>query len=297
MFKMGFIGFGEAAFCIAEGLREEGVKGIVAYDALRGHPTMGAQVAGRAERAGVELLDSACAVAERTDLLFAAVPSSHTLDVCDAIASALRPGQIYADVSASTPSVKEQVWQRIRGSGVLFADAAMLGSLPLDRHKVPIVASGNGAQALIDRMAPLGMRIEKVGENPGEASAIKLVRSIFMKGVASLMIETMQAAHAYRVTDQVVASLAQSMDGIPFTSHLDRLVTGTAIHARRRADELKGSVKMMQECALDHSMASAAQEKHERLVPYAFNERYAQSKPSGYGEIIRILQEEKKEAP
>ena len=293
MFKIGFIGFGEAAFCIADGLREEGAKGIVAYDALRGHPTMGAQVASRAEKAGVELLDSACAVAERTDLLFAAVPSSYTLDVCTEIASALRPGQIYADVSASTPSIKEQVWQRIQGRGVLFADAAMLGSLPVDRHKVPIVASGNGAQALIDRMTPLGMRIEKVGENPGEASAIKLVRSIFMKGTASLMIETMQAAHAYHVTDQVVSSLSKSMDGIPFTSHLNRLIIGTAIHAKRRAAEVKGSVQMLQECALDHSMSSATQRKHELLVPYAFNERYAQSKPSGWSEIIRILEEEK----
>ena len=91
MFKIGFIGFNEAAFCITDGLREEGAKGIVAYDALRGHPTIGAQVASRAEKTGVELLDSACAVAERTDLLFAAVPSSYTLDVCTEIAEV--PGE------------------------------------------------------------------------------------------------------------------------------------------------------------------------------------------------------------
>lgn len=295
MFKIGFIGFGEAAFCIAEGLSEEGVHEAVAYDTFKDHPVMGAQVNGRAAKARVTLLDSAPAVADAADVLFVAVPSSHALEACEAVRPALRAGQVYADVSASTPSAKEQVWERIRESGVLFADAAMLGSLPLDRHKVPIVASGNGVQALIERMTPLGMRIEKVGDNPGEASAIKLVRSIFMKGVASLMIETMQAAHAYHVTDQVVSSLAKSMDNIPFESHLNRLIIGTAIHAKRRAEELKGSIQMLEECALDCSMTAASRRKHERVEACRFNERYAQSKPSGYGEIIEALQKTGKE--
>lgn len=289
MFKIGFIGFGEAAFCIAEGLNEEGLHGAVAYDTFKDHPVMGAQVNSRAAKAKVTLLDGAPAVAEAADVLFVAVPSSHALEACETARPALRAGQVYVDVSASTPSAKEQVWERIRGSGVLFADAAMLGSLPLDRHKVPIVVSGNGAQALIERMTPFGMRIEKVGDNPGEASAIKLVRSIFMKGVASLMIETMQAAHAYHVTNQVVSSLAKSMDNIPFESHLNRLITGTAIHAKRRGEELKGSIQMLEECALDHAMTAAARRKHEQIEDFRFNERYSQGKPSGYGEIIEAL--------
>lgn len=288
---IGFIGFGEAAFYIAEGLGEEGVTGMVAYDALKDHPTMGAQVADRARKAAVELLDGAGAVVERADIVFSAVPSSYALDVCREVCGSLRQGQIYADVSASTPAAKEQAWELVGGRGVLFADAAMLGSLPAERHRVPIVASGNGAQELLDWMSPHGMRIEKVGENAGEASAIKLVRSIYMKGIASLMIEMLQAADAYHVTDQVVSSIAKSMDNIPFKSHLKRLVTGTAIHARRRAEELKGSVKMLDECGLDHAMAAAAKEKHELLESYRFSERYAAGKPSGYGEIIDAMKQ------
>ena len=68
----------------------------------------------------------------------------------------LRPGQLYVDVSASTPSTKEKIWAAIQPTGVLFVDAAMLGSLPQKRHKVPITASGNGAAALKERMEPYG---------------------------------------------------------------------------------------------------------------------------------------------
>lgn len=118
----------------------------------------------------------------------------------------------------------------------------MLGSLPKDKHQVPITASGNGAEKFRELMTPWGMRITLAGEKAGSASAIKLVRSIYMKGIASLMIEMLQAADAYGVADEVVASVSKSMDGISFTSHLDRLVTGSALHCTRRAAELKGSI-------------------------------------------------------
>ena len=80
----------------------------------------------------------------------------------------------------------------------------MLGSLPKDKHQVPITASGNGAKVFYDLMSPYGMKINPINEKVGDASAIKLVRSLFMKGIASLMIDTMQAADAYGISDEIV---------------------------------------------------------------------------------------------
>ena len=236
--NIGFIGFGEAAYCIALGFSQNGTTGIRANDAMMNHPVMGQQVHNRAKEAQVELVEDAKEVARWADVLFAAVPSSFTMDVCNTVKDELRPGQIYADVSASTPATKKAIWEKIKDTGVLFADAAMLGSLPQDKHRVPITASGNGAEAFKATMEPLGMRITLAGDKAGSASAIKLVRSIFMKGIASLMIETMQAADAYDVSEEIVASLSKSLDGIPFTKHLDRLVTGSALHCKRRAAEM-----------------------------------------------------------
>ena len=287
--NIGFIGFGEAAYNIALGFSQNGTTGIRANDAMMNHPVMGQQVHTRAAEAQVELVEDAKEVARWADVLFAAVPSSFTMDVCNTVKDVLRPGQIYADVSASTPATKIAIWDKIKDTGVLFADAAMLGSLPQDKHRVPITASGNGAAKFKETMEPLGMRITLAGEKAGSASAIKLVRSIFMKGIASLMIETMQAADAYDVSKEIVASLSKSLDGIPFEQHLNRLVTGTAIHCSRRAAELKGSIAMLEESKLSPDMATAAKHRHEALAPYKFAEKYVSSKPAGWQEIIEAI--------
>ena len=110
-----------------------------------------------------------------------------------------------------------------------------------------------------------------------------------MKGIASLMIEMLQAADAYGVSDEVVASIAKSMDGTPFTSHLDRLVTGTALHCARRAAELKGSIAMLKEAGLTSEMSKAAKRKHEELIPYEFAKQYVEAKPAGWPEIIEKM--------
>jgi 3-hydroxyisobutyrate dehydrogenase-like beta-hydroxyacid dehydrogenase len=287
--KIGFIGFGEAAFNIALGLGSEGITDIVAYDVMMQDVTMGKLVRSRAKEAKVELIHDARALAKRVDVIFAAVPSSFALDVCSEIENEINSDKLYVDVSASTPTVKQQIWETVRGTGVQFVDAAMLGSLPKDKHKVPITASGNGAKQFHDMMTPFGMKITLAGDKAGAASAIKLVRSVFMKGVAALMIEMLQASDAYGVSDEVIASVGESMDESSFTSNLDRLVTGSAIHCQRRAAELKGSITMLEDKGIGAEMTVATKRKLENLVPYKFAERYVTHKPAGWPEIIDIL--------
>ena len=291
--NIGFIGYGEAAFNISLGLGREGITGIRATDAMMDHEIMGKQVHARAEEAGVTLVNTNKEIAQWADIVFAAVPSSFTMDVCNDVKECLRPGQLYVDVSASTPTTKEAIWESVKDTGVLFADAAMLGSLPKDKHQVPITASGNGAAKFHEVMTPYGMKITLAGEKAGAASAIKLVRSIFMKGIAALMIDTMQAADAYGVSDEIVASLSKSLDGIPFQNHLDRLVTGTALHCTRRAAELKGSVAMQEEAGLNPEMTLASKHGHEALAKYDFAARYVDTKPTRWQEIIEAIRVEK----
>lgn len=291
--NIGFIGYGEAAFNISMGLGQEGVTGIHATDAMMDHEVMGKQVHARAEKAGVTLVATSKEIAQWADIIFAAVPSSFTMDVCNDIKECLHPGQLYVDVSASTPAIKESIWESIKDTGVLFVDAAMLGSLPKDKHQVPITASGNGAEEFHKLMTLYGMKITLAGDKAGSASAIKLVRSIFMKGIAALMLDTMQAADAYGVSNEIVASIGKSMDGIPFQSHLDRLITGTALHCNRRATELKGSIAMLEEVGLNPEMTAAAKHSHEALAKYDFASRYIDTKPVHWQEIIEAIRVEK----
>lgn len=285
--NIGFIGFGEAAYYISKGLREQAR--IFAFDSMESNPERGGIIRRRAEECGVTLLSSAGGVARVVAVLIASVPSAGALGVCEEVLGELREGQVYADVSASTPDTKEQIWGRLEPRGVLFVDAAMLGSLPQDWHKVPITASGNGAQAFYEHMTPLGMRITLAGERAGAASAIKLVRSVFMKGLAACMYEMLQGADAYGISEKIIASLSRSLDGIPFVEHLTRLVTGTAEHADRRAAELKGSIKMLEECGLDASMSMAAMRKHQLIGEYRFCGTAADGPPDSWEDVVRIM--------
>lgn len=291
--KIGFIGFGEAAYNIALGLGGAGIAKMTAFDVMQNHEVMGRLVKNRTEEAGVMLQECAIEVVKNSDLIFSAVPSSYALEVCGEIKEVLNADKIYADVSASTPAIKEKIWEEVKDTGVLFIDAAMLGSLPKDKHRVPITASGNGAEIFKEKMTPYGMDIQTAGTKAGAASAIKLVRSIYMKGIASLMIEMLQAADAYEVSEEVISSIARSMDPIPFTDHLNRLVTGSAIHCVRRAAELNGSITMLEECGLSQDMTTAAKTRLSALEKYEFSKRYLDKKPEGWKEIIDVMKLEK----
>lgn len=283
--KLGFIGFGEAAYHLCVGLGQEGSIQMCATDKMAQDPNLGSLILRRAADAGVTLVSSATQAVDWADIVFAAVPSSVTMEACREAKGALRPGQIYADVSASTPRTKQSIWEALQETGVLFVDAAMLGSLPKDKHKVPITASGNGAEAFRAAMTPYGMNISVIGETAGSASAIKLVRSVYMKGLSMLMLEMMLAADAYGITEEVVSSISRSLDRIPFVNHLDRLVASSAIHCRRRAAELKGSEEMLREEEIPSRMTAAAKEWLEALENYDF----PSARPGGWQAVVEAM--------
>ncbi|RQW19144.1 NAD(P)-dependent oxidoreductase [Bacillus sp. C1-1] len=166
---------------------------------------------------------------------------------------------IYVDVSAATPKVKQDISKGVEKVDITFVDVAMLGPLPVYKHKVPIMASGTGTLYFIEKMTPLNMSIDYVGENPGEASAVKLVRSIFMKGIVGLYVEMLEASETFNVSEKVLTSLEETMDTHTFMNTLNRLVAGSAVHAKRRGIELEGSIEMLKEAGLEATMSTAAQ--------------------------------------
>ena len=281
--KIGFIGFGEAAFCISSGLGENGFSGIIAYDKMQDTAPFGELVHKRAADANVTLMSTDKEVVDNVDVVLVAVQSSYALEVCQSVAAALRPGQIYADLSASSPTVKEKIWDVLKDTGVLFADAAMMGLLPVKRHEVPITASGNGAQAFHDAVTPIGMKVTVLNDRPGAASAIKLIRSIYMKGYDSLLFEMLRAAEAYDVFDEVVANVGASMDNVPFTTLIEWMFPGLGVHAARRAAEMKGTAAMLEESGIDDSMTMAIKHQLELIAELKLGEKYLDKWPEGNG--------------
>lgn len=290
--KLGFIGFGEAAFELSVGLKQEGLEIIFAHDVMLGHPTFGPQIKGRAIQAQVELLASPEEVLDQVDVVMVAVPADKAYEVSELLKPHLKKGCIYVDVSASTPAVKQKINNTIQEKNAFFVDAAMLGPLPVYKHKVPISASGNGVDQLISLMTSYGMNITKVSENPGDASAVKLIRSIYMKGVAALCLELLEAAHELNVEELVLDSLSETLDSKSFKETMNRLVTGTSIHALRRSIELDGSIQMLETSNLNSVMSKAAKNKLEALARLNLKEKFKGQKPDHWLEVIKACKED-----
>ena len=214
--KLGFIGFGEVGYEISSGLVEQGLKEIYAYDVMQNHPEKGYIVKDKAEKAGVTLLDSDNDVVEKCDMILMVVPGAFALDTTKGLLGSVTPGKLLVDLSTSLPSVKRTENQLISENGGDFIDGALMASLSQAHYKVPILVSGANCQPFIDALVPYGMNIKQITEKPGDAIAVKFVRSIYMKGIAALGAEMLEAANVLGVDKLVIDSIGNTLDGKSF---------------------------------------------------------------------------------
>jgi 3-hydroxyisobutyrate dehydrogenase-like beta-hydroxyacid dehydrogenase len=167
------------------------------------------------------------------------------------VADALPANSLYADLNATSPQLKRELAAALP---VSFADVALVGVVPSTGLGTRALASGEGAERFAALFRPLGMPVEVVGPSPGDAAGLKLLRSVFMKGIAAAAIETLEAARAARVEDRLRSDLAAVLGD----SLLDRLLTGSEAHAARRVDELRAAAAYLEELGVEPRIASAA---------------------------------------
>lgn len=284
--KLGFIGFGEVGFEVSRGLKGEGLVGIVAYDALQNDPVKGKLVKERASIADVTLVESQKVVLDSVDVVIVAVPGTFALDTAKQLKPHLRKDLLYVDVSAAAPEIKRNIADEIKETGALMVDGAMLGSLPLYKHKVPMLVSGNGSDLFINLMKDYHMKLDKISDVPGEATGIKFVRSIFMKGLPALFVEVLEAAALMKVDNLVLESLASTMDACPFEETFNRLVTGSAIHAERRAHEMESVIEMLESLNVAATMSKASLERLTWLASKKLNEKFEGKTPKTWQEVV-----------
>lgn len=284
---LGFIGFGEVGFEMSAGFKKEGIEKIFVYDIMQDHAVYGALVKERVEKSGVTLVSTPQEVFEKVDVVIVAVPGAKALETAKNLTPFLKVSTLYVDVSASSPLVKRSIWETIKStSGVSFVDGAMLGSLPLYKHKVPTLVSGNGADLYLKLMLPFGMNLEKVSDIPGEATGIKFVRSIFMKGLPALLVEVLEAASIMKVDHLVLKSLADTMNACSFEETLNRLVTGSAIHAERRAHEMEAVITMLEGIHVQPIMSKATAERLTWLASKKLKEKFGGKTPREWKQVV-----------
>jgi 3-hydroxyisobutyrate dehydrogenase-like beta-hydroxyacid dehydrogenase len=173
------------------------------------------------------------------------------LDVAKGVAGSVGADAIYADCNTSSPALKRTLAASVPGP---FADVALVGTVPSLGLRTPALASGAGAAGFAAVFGPLGMPVEVVGAEPGDAAGLKLLRSVFMKGLAAAAIESTEAARAAGAEEWVRTDIA-SVIGEPL---LERLLTGSRAHAARRVDEMRAAVDYLEELGIEPRVAAGA---------------------------------------
>ena len=288
MVKLGFIGFGEAAFNIASGLRGEGLTGIVAYDKHWKDSPAAELIGKRAAEAKVELVPSQQALIERSEMVVSAVSADMALPLARASQPFLKADQVYVDINATSPMTKEEV-DRVIAPVALFVDCAVMGPVPTYRHKVPVAVSGPGARRFCDTMTPYGMAITCMDAPAGSASASKMFRSIFMKGFVTLLIEMLTAAHRYGVEDDVLESVKETLTAGPLLEVINGLVGRGVIHSERREHEMDEVIATLDTLQVDAIMSKATKAKLHWVTELGLKAHFKGVPPKDYHQIFAAL--------
>ena len=199
--RIGFVGFGEAAFHIAKGLEQS----VTAFDS-----NVTDKMRQRARETGTRLVESNRELAQSCEIIMSAVTADQALTAAQQNAPYLTADHIYADLNSVSPGLKQSIARVIEASGARFAEIAMMAPVPPYGHKVPMLAGGAGAAEFVEKLAPFGISAEIVSREVGTAAATKMFRSIIVKGMEALLTECVLGASRYNADERVFASLSET---------------------------------------------------------------------------------------
>jgi 3-hydroxyisobutyrate dehydrogenase-like beta-hydroxyacid dehydrogenase len=258
-----FIGFGEVGQVFSRDLLASGETSIRAYDVLFGS-AVGRRLEEAAQAIGVTCAPSASAAGTGADYVVSAVTADRAEAVAGQAAAWLKPGQIYLDVNSAAPSTKQRAAKSVEASGAHYVEAAVMAPVRKPGLAVPILAGGPMAQAASQALNGLGMNLTPVSEIYGRASAMKLCRSIVIKGLEALMVDCAAACESWQVKDEVFASLNASYPSIDFHALAADMRERVATHGVRRAAEMREAAEMLAAAGLEPALARAVGEAQDR---------------------------------
>lgn len=277
--RLGLIGYGEVGRVFSAGLRDA-VAWTGAWDLKFAEPASSGEALAHAASAGVHACGGVAELCAQADLLISAVTASSTLAVAQAVAPHIRPGCHFLDLNSASPGTKQQAAALIDAAGGRYVEAGVMTSVPPYGIRVPMLLGGAHAPGLQPVLARLGMDTRVASERLGVASATKMCRSVMIKGLEALVIESYTAARQYGVEDAMIATLQETFPGIDWTKQGAYFFSRVAQHGRRRAEEMREAANTVREAGFEPFMASAIAGKHDWMAGQAQAGHFADLGPN-----------------
>jgi 3-hydroxyisobutyrate dehydrogenase-like beta-hydroxyacid dehydrogenase len=256
---IGLVGYGEVGRILAEDLRKADVK-VSAYDIKLGGDQAGT-LRKHAAALGVALSSSHAELTTQADLIVSAVTASQAVPVANACAPGVKKGAWFLDFNSASPGAKRRAAALIDTAGGRYVEGAVMTSIPPYRLKVPLLLGGSSAKELAPLLVKLGFNAKVASEQLGVASAVKMCRSVMIKGLEAMVIESFTTARAYGVEDAVLASLAETFPGIDWEKQGAYFFQRVIEHGRRRSEEVREVAETVREIGLTPWSAQGTAER------------------------------------
>ena len=254
--RISFIGFGEAGQAIAGELRDGGIETIAAWDILF-PDTEGAPLRKAGKRIGARLASSAADAVRGSDIIVSAVTAASSLDAARSVEPHLTGNPYFLDINSVSPGRKQET-ERLLGAKARYVDVAILAPIHPARHRTPLLLAGPHADTVMPLLVDeLDMRGAIAGPTTGAAAALKMIRSVMIKGIEALTLECFLAAQRAGIVDEVAASLKNNYPALDWDRVIEYNIERMASHGVRRADEMDQVAETLRELGVDPLMATA----------------------------------------
>lgn len=267
--RIALIGFGEVGQRFGREFRETGKFDIATYDILFNNSAEGAALRDKARAQQIEACASAAAAADGAQIVFSCVTATAAKDVAKEAGDYLTPGQFFVDINSVSPETKRADAEAVGRSGADYVECAVMAPVAPYGIKVPILLGGKHGTALAAILNPAGMRMEMASEVVGQASAIKMCRSIMIKGIEALAVECFLTSRHYGVEETIIASLEETFPEMDWEKLAGYLIGRVVQHGRRRAAEMREVADTERAIGLTPLMALATAERQDWLADEA----------------------------
>ena len=257
--KIALIGYGEVGRILAEDLRAAG-EAVSAFD-IKLHSLAGEPMREHALLHGVVLADSHADAVRGAGLVISAVTASQAVAVASACAPALAKGAYFLDFNSASPGAKVHAAGIVDAAGGHYVEGAVMTSVPPYRIKVPLLLGGPHAVALLPLLTELGFAARVASDRLGVASATKMCRSVMIKGLEAMVIESFTTARHYGVEDAVISSLQETFPGIDWEKQASYFFQRVIEHGRRRSEEVREVAETVREAGLTPWSAAGTAER------------------------------------
>jgi 3-hydroxyisobutyrate dehydrogenase-like beta-hydroxyacid dehydrogenase len=266
--SLAMIGYGEVGKIFTAGLKGHVLETSV-WDLKFDNVELRSALLAHATQAGVVASPSLAALCANADLVISAVTASNTLAVAEAAAPHLRAGAVFLDLNSASPGTKQQAARWVEAAGARYVEAGVMTSVPPYGVRVPMLLGGAASAELAGVLTAWGLNATAVSDQLGVASAIKMCRSVMIKGLEALVIESYATARAYGVEDHVLPTLVETFPSIDWEQQGAYFFSRVVQHGQRRAEEMREAANTVREAGFEPFMATAIADKQQWVADQA----------------------------